>query len=251
MRLLDANLLVGPGRRPARFDTTTPEGAVEFLDFFGIDRALVRGALQEHWSAEDGNRWIVEYCAGSDRLMPVWTLLPFRTGEFPPPERIPAVLADSGVKMVSWAPKMRLPLEEPVFSRPLLEALAASKIPLLYPLASDDDLVTVGRILSIAPELVMLVSVNRPAWGLERYTWPLFDAFPNLVVCTSGYHVSGAVQATVEKYGAGRFVFGSGYPTLNPGGAVEFLARLDISEADREAIAEGNMLGLLNREKPS
>jgi predicted TIM-barrel fold metal-dependent hydrolase len=41
-------------------------------------------------------------------------------------------------------------------------------------------------------------------------------------------------------------VFGSGYPYLNPGGALEFLKRLDIDGGDKRKIAGENLANLLN-----
>ena len=61
---------------------------------------------------------------------------------------------------------------------------------------------------------------------------------------------AGQLKGLVDTAGAERILFGSGLPRNNPGGYVMMLARADIADADRAAIAHGNLERLLGEVKP-
>ena len=243
MILIDANLTLGGTADQARFDTSTPEAALQMLDHFGIERALVRLTHQAEWSAVEGNHEVIEFTRNTDRLLPVWSVLPYQTDEFPKPALLAQTLAAAGVAALQRTPSVRIPLYEPLLYGDLLEAIEEAGVPLLDT-SFEHDLSVIREITSLLkdhPRLRLVICINHAAWGIERFMYPLLERFERFMICLSGYHPAGGVQDMISRYGASRIVFGSGYPKLNPGGAVEFLSRLDISETDRELIASGNI----------
>jgi predicted TIM-barrel fold metal-dependent hydrolase len=80
---------------------------------------------------------------------------------------------------------------------------------------------------------------------LDRYAWPLVEKFPNLLFETSGYIVDGGIEEFCGRYSAARLIFGSGYPDNSSGSAMLALAHAEISDAQRQQIAEGNLCRLL------
>jgi hypothetical protein len=246
MVFLDGNIRFGRGIHPARFDTADPDKALEMLDFLGIEKALVRLEIQEEWSPVEGNREVLDYCAHSDRLIPLWSLLPWRTGEFPRPHEISRSMKEAGVPALAALKGIQFPLEEPLYSGDILAAMEEESIPLLYPMAAEEELIILSRILTNHPRLTLIGSINKSAWGMDRLLLPLFERFSRFYFCPSGYHISGSLQKIIENHGAERLVFGSGYPYLNPGGALEFLKRLDIDGGDKRKIAGENLANLLN-----
>lgn len=252
MVFLDANMRLGRGLVPARFDTDGPEGALDMLNFFGIEKALVRLERQENWSAREGNAEVVSYCREqvlSERLLPVWNLLPHITGDFPPPHKLPRAMAEAGVRALCALKGIQFPLDEPIFSGDSLASLEEKGIPLLYPMEREEEFISLAGILREFPRLVLVACLDKPAWGTDRYTWPLFEKFPRFRLCPSGYHISGSLQETVKRFGPEVLIFGSGYPLLNPGGAVEFLGRLDLEDREKELIGSINMTRLLDWER--
>jgi predicted TIM-barrel fold metal-dependent hydrolase len=58
---------------------------------------------------------------------------------------------------------------------------------------------------------------------------------------------AGGLEAAVRAYGAERIVFGTGFPYHTPHAAVLDLLHAEISEADKEKIASGNLCALLEK----
>jgi hypothetical protein len=61
----------------------------------------------------------------------------------------------------------------------------------------------------------------------------------------SRYELDAGIERLVAKYGAGRLLFGSGYPYSTMGGALTMLAHVPISDSARADIASGNLERLL------
>ncbi len=72
------------------------------------------------------------------------------------------------------------------------------------------------------------------------------DPLPgNLYFDTSNYEKMGDLEDAVATYGAQRILLGSNVPLFNGLANIEKLRRAELTDADREAIAWGNALGLL------
>jgi hypothetical protein len=242
LRFFDAFVLLGKGMTPPRFDTETPEAVSAMLDHFGIDRALVRTAEQE-WNAEEGNRTILTLVEKSARCTPVWVIAPHRTGEFPAPEDLATAMQRANVRALFCTPSIEQPLHATALGG-MLAVCEARSIPLLWPCADYAAYERLDTLLGGFPNL-LLVACNQHAWGLERYTFPLFERYERFVLCVGPNRVSGAVQETVRRFGAERLIFGSDFPHADPAGATELLRRLDIEDTEKIKIAGGNLERIL------
>ena len=81
---------------------------------------------------------------------------------------------------------------------------------------------------------------------MDRYTYPLLKAYPNVHVETSMLSIEdGGVEEMVKRFGAARLVFGTGFPKRYAEAAMLQLTHADIGDADRQAIAADNMLRLI------
>ena len=80
---------------------------------------------------------------------------------------------------------------------------------------------------------------------LDRYAWPLIDRFASLHLETGTYLVDGIIEEFHRRYGSQRLVFSSGFPDCASGAALLTLARAEIPEPDRAAVAAGNLERLL------
>lgn len=76
---------------------------------------------------------------------------------------------------------------------------------------------------------------------------PVRDYFPrNIHVTTSGYSTIPPYQMAIDIFGIDRVIFSVDYPFSPIAPAVECLKKLPISEEDRNKIASGNVMKLLN-----
>ena len=92
-----------------------------------------------------------------------------------------------------------------------------------------------------------VVAVNQGPHSFERYLRPLLDRFQNFHLETSGLLVEGLIEEFCVRYGPDRLLFGSGYPDNCRGGALMRLAQAEVADADKAAIAGGNLDRLLNQ----
>jgi len=240
MRFFDCNCSFGESPRPPfRYARTSAE-LLEEMDFCGIDCALVCHAGMRFSSPEVWNAQCVEGCAASSRLEPTWAILPAQTGEQPPTDDFLAAMKVHGVRAL-WAfpDEHRYPLNRRTFSE-LLDTLAARNIPLFI----KQNLPAIGDLLAECPGLTV-VAVNQGPHSVERYLRPIMDAFPRVSIDTSSYIVQGVIEECCARYGAERLLFGTAFPNNCSGGAVLQLAHAAISDAEKAAIAGGNLERLL------
>lgn len=240
MQIFDCNCAYGlSGRPPYRYARDAAELLAE-MDWCGIDRALVYHAGMRFDSPRVWNPQLAEDLRGHERLAVSWAILPEQTGEFPPAAEVPAWLAAHGVRALRAFPdEHRYVLNRRTFG-PLLDVLAARRIPLFVKL----NIVDIGHLLAECPELIV-VAMNVGPHSLERYVRPLLDAFPTLCLETSHYMSAGLIEEHVARYGSGRLLFGSGFPDVAGGAALMRLLGADIDDAAKAAIAGGNMVRLL------
>jgi predicted TIM-barrel fold metal-dependent hydrolase len=131
-----------------------------------------------------------------------------------------------------------------VFGR-WLEEIAERRIPLLLSLEKGISWQATYQLLEAYPVLTCVLC-DIGIWGVDRYTWPLLENYPNVYVETSLLALEdGGMEATVARYGAERLLFGSGFPERYPESAILQLLHADISESDRQKIASGNLKRVL------
>jgi len=240
LRLFDCFSSVGRSTRPPLQPALTAEDLLDTMDRSGVDEALVSSAAIEIASPLDTNPRIADLCSAHDRLHPVWQLLPPQTGEMLP-DRLPTEMKEHGAKALLARPDIHRYELNSITMGALFEVMLARKIPLF--LNSDWRLVT--DVLRDFPQL-RVIAVNLGCWGVDRAVRPLLEHFDNFYFETSSVELDGCIPALVEKYGATRILFGTGFPWHAVGGAALMLRNLDISPEDKNLIAHGNLERLLD-----
>ena len=240
MRLLDATAGFGPYRTRVFRSARTAAELVEQLDFCGIDQALVYHTSQRFDHPVRGNARLLEEAAGCDRLSPTWTILPSATGEQPPAEQLLVDMRERGIRALRLFPSDHRYFLDALSWQDQVPLYAERRI-LLFVKAGLDR---VAEFLRAFPSATVITDTLGSA-PLDRYAWPLLEAYPNLYYETAGYLTAGAIEACCQRFGAGRLVFSSGFPDYASGAALLTLAGADISDTDREAIANGNLSRLL------
>ncbi|WP_158602916.1 amidohydrolase family protein [Jiangella rhizosphaerae] len=231
----------------------TAAGLLAELDRVGIDAAVVHHTLAREYSPRIGNELLADELPGDDRLLPAWLLLPHHTGEFPRPEEVVARMREAGVVMGRLHPSTdaaahRFLLAEWVVG-PLLDELERSGIPVALDFhlfrRAEPPWAVLHEVLRHHPGLkVILMEVQGRN---NRTLYPLLERHDNLYVQSAGFNVHRGIEDFVARFGAERMVFGSGYPERSMGAARFHLETADISAADKQRIAAGNLRALLPR----
>jgi len=240
LKFFDCNCAFGPYRtRVFRFARTADELIAE-MDFSNIQQALVYHTAMRFDHPSVGNERVVRESQGHTRLRATWALLPSQTGEQPPLETLLGEMRRQGVRALWLFPDEHRYFLDEITWGDQMTVLMARRIPLFIRASLD----RIAGLLRSFPDLVV-VTGSQGANPLDRYAWPLIERYPNLIFETSGYLVDGGIEEFCKRYGAARLVFGSGFPDNAGGAAMLTLARADIADADRQAIAWDNLSHLL------
>ncbi len=242
IRYVDCNVMVGFPPSGVRVACPDAEDLLREMDWMGVEEALVYHAVMAHGSPIQGNQLVLDAVAQRPRLHPTWALLPPCTGELGRTDELLQAMSDHGVRALWAFPREHHYVLNRLTMGPLLDEVAARRIPLLVPRGQGWN--TIAEVLADYPELT-LVAVGHGPWGEDRFFRPLLEHYPRLHLDISRYELLGGLAELVDGYGAERWLYGSGYPYWAMGGPRMMLARAPIDETARALIAGGNLKRLL------
>ncbi len=219
---------------------------LEEMDRCGVAQALVWHIIQYDASPQVGNQVLAEAIQAHPRLTGCWTLLPNQSGEFPPFDSFVEQMRRARVLALRAFPHAHHFLLNKAAMGSWLEPMVARRIPLFLSVARGAGWETAYNLLAEFPNLVCVVC-DHGCWGEDRRFRPLIETYPNVYVDTSQYLLDGGIEAFVARYGAGRMLFGSGFPESYFGGMMLAIRHAQISSEAKEAIACKNLTRILSQ----
>ncbi len=248
IEFFDANVMVGTPIVPTEGSLPAPATAGELLaamDGYGVRRALVWHAAQRDAAVPVGNGLITATLKGAgERLSGCWGFLPDEADEWPSGKDLARAMRNAGVcALRCWPVQNRFLLNRESCGRTLAVA-EEHAIPLILQASAAAQWESAYALLREYPRLVCILA-DVGLWGVDRYVRPLFEHYPNVVMEISEYQVAGGVAPLVERYGARRLLFGSGFPRYHAGGGMLMIRHADIPETAKAAIAGTNLEALL------
>lgn len=241
MKFFDCNTYAGVGLRPPLQPALSPDELLEEMDNCGVDAALVNHEGGDFSNPLVSNVEISGFCQSSDRLNPVWNILPPQT-EMKTDELISG-MRESGVSALRAMPVAHRYILNEVTMGSTLTELVRRRIPLF--LAFESGWQLHYDLLECYPELV-LVAIDHGCWGQDRYLRPLLERYDHFYIDTSRFELDGGIEDVVNAYGAARILFGSAYHRVPMGGASLLLRNAEIDDDARAAIASGNLERILS-----
>ncbi len=249
MRFFDCNCHFGLPADPRNKRPVDVTTLLDAMDRSGVEKALAWHVAQRDAGAITGNDLLARAIAPHDRLYGCWALLPDQTGELGGiGEFIDAALASRVRAFTAWPEESHFLLRGEVLGD-VFEEMILRRIPLLYRCTWDESGESWTRIYDLLksfPQLTVILC-NVGCWGPDRLFRPLLDTYPNVYLEISQYILDGGIESFVERYGAGRLLYGSDFPSAYHGGMMLAIAHADISTGDKEAVAGGNIERLLDR----
>jgi len=245
LAFFDANVVVGSPRNGSLFaPVNTPAALARYLETYQLAGALVWHWAQAECHPGTGNELLRPYLGAHAGVYPCWALLPPATGE---PVGLPDDWLAGPPAAVRLFPKAhRYLVQRPAWGS-LMDRLVAQRVPVLLSLEHEIDWPEVYALLRDCPGLTCVLG-DLGSWSMDRYTYPLLDACPNVCIETSMLSLEdGGLEALVERFGASRAVFGTGFPQRYPEAAMLALLHADLQAPDKQRIAADNMLRLLGR----
>ncbi len=180
-------------------------------------------------------------------FVPCAVLLPPGSGEMPwsdQPEAILRYLGETKARAVRLAPSRHGYSLTPTVSDGLLAALAETAIPVCIALG-EIGWERLDETMARHPGLRVIL--ERVGYRHGRTVLPMLARHRGLTLETSSYVGHRALEEVVARFGAGRLVFGSDHPFLDPGAAMARVLYADLPDEHTEAIAAGNLRRLLER----
>jgi predicted TIM-barrel fold metal-dependent hydrolase len=196
-----------------------------------------------------GNQVLVETIAVQPRLTGTWAILPPQTGELPSaPEFLEAMSAHGIRALWAFPDDHRYLLNRTTFGS-FLDQVSERRIPLFVPRHAggprhSDTWRLVYRLLEEYPSLRLVLAAHGP-WGEDRYFRPLLERYDGFYLDVSRYELDCGLRDLVSRCGAERLLYGSHFPVHAMGGPRLMVARAEISEEARTAIAGENLERLL------
>jgi predicted TIM-barrel fold metal-dependent hydrolase len=231
--LFDVNARVGPSGVHGELALDTA-GLLKEMDRFHIREAVVSHWTAEEYDAETGNDTLARDL--NERFIPAWAALPEAAFIAALARRRPAaVRLTPGIAQHNFA-------TAPWCAGELMEYLQDEKVVTLIS-RNDIEWSGIAALLEHFPSLVLvLLDVGYRA---DRYLFPLLDRFPLLHFDSATYLAHLQLETFVQRRGPDRLLFGSRLPLYTPASALGVLASARISDAQRHAIAGGNLRRLL------
>ena len=234
--------------------TATSVETLSLMDRYDIADALVHDRGQHETGDFRSHDFILEFCRDQPRLHPVIPIVPPATGEQLPPLQLVDLCLENGVRAVRVSPVAHRFAFDRYFLGPLFAELEKHRIPVLCnTMALQDhpwEHAPAWRDIRDAavefPGLPIIVIYTGMLQG--RSLFPVLAQCPNVIVdlnCSSFQFV----EAVVEKFGSGRVIFASHFPSEDPGLYTTCLNYSDIPEEARGAVAGDNVRRLLEAVK--
>lgn len=240
MRLFDVNAMLGP--MPDEPAGTDAAGLLAELTPLGIAEAIVSHSRALLHDPVAGNAMLLEQIAPHDELQPCWIVVPDTCGELGGAEKYLARAVDSGVQAIRAFPTLHeFSLHGPDFA-PELSAAAEARLPLLVD-AGQTAWPAIESAATAHPALPIIVGTV--GYRTMRQIAGVLGRTENVYVDLSYLYGHLAVEWIVERFGAHRLLFGTGFPRRDP---ADSTTRLLLSELDDDtcaAIGAGNLRSLL------
>jgi hypothetical protein len=205
-----------------------------------MDRFFIRRALVSHWESEEyeaasGNETLAIEIA-ADRMTPTWAVMPDAESlaalalRKPMAVRITPGVTQHNFSLANWS------------AGGMFDYLQQHSVVTLITLA-DIGWPSLTSLLENFPRLPLVLLET--GYRADRYLFPLLKRFPLLHFDSATYLAHRQLEAFVESHGAERLLFGTRLPLYTPASSLGVLSSSRMSDAERLAVAGGNLRRLL------
>ena len=244
----DSNVCVGKRGLKHRLEIWRTEDIVSVMDQCGVSAALVCSGWSKDYAPLYGNERLRQELLKSGRLWGCYTILPNSFTDAYEPDELVDNLRSIGMIAAKMFPKSHNYDPNERTMGKYYHTLAESGIPLLIDASELDGLNELSQILENHPELNILL--QGAGWPDERRIIPLMRDFKNLYVELSVMQANHVIEDMVEKFGAGRCLFGSNMPKMSMGAARAMIDYADISIEEKRMISGENLARLCGMKIP-
>lgn len=238
----DADCAVG--RSPLDGSEPTVKEFLADMDYYGIDKALIRHSNVDLLGAEPTNDEIAKFLREEDpeeRLGGIWYILPTESSAIPEPDEFIRQMKANRIKAIALSPHGHRFVPNRMVIGKIMDAAKERKIPVfvdkLYNFAVPpvEAWKEVYDFVDTFQDNVLIFGSLAQKWGCDRQIRPLLANYANFHFVTTGYWVPEGLRDLAEIYGYDRIIAGSGFPHYNLGSQ---MLQIKFSGLDSEAVAK-------------
>jgi len=222
----------------------------QLMNRYGLAKCLAYDLSDVESGIFCGIDHIVDFCAGSERILPTIPVAPPATHEGPPPAELVELMLANHVAAVRVFPRVHGFDLLPWSMGSLLETLQEHRIPLIYhsgslgehpwPLRPDwEHLYRTATAFPDLPIVVLWIGMLQ-----NRRLYPLLEQCANVVTDQTSVSFQ-YVEDLFERFGPNRLVMGSHHPYDDPGIYTTLINYAGLTKPDRENLAHGCVEQLL------
>jgi len=220
------------------------------MKYHDISEALIFHAVSMEHSPQPGNQLTLKEAQKSPLLHPVWSFLPPRTGETPPPEAMVKEMQQVGSRVSRLFPKrLHFDLEDWCMDN-TFEILSKHKIPVIIDFWKESqfeeqtDWKALYSLCSRYPNLSVISTEFRTFTNRRMYQ--VMEKCPNLHLEISPlWSPFRLIEDLCKEFGAERLIFGTRMPIRNPATTIGLINYTLISEEEKALIAAKNLQKLM------
>ncbi|MDP6379724.1 MAG: amidohydrolase family protein, partial [Phycisphaerae bacterium] len=234
IRLFDCNASLGAKPLHQEHVPYTTEQLLSRMKELKIERALVRHNASVDADLRFGNNKALEESGKHPELLPVWCIVAAGADEIGKPADFVSNMLSAGVCAATMFPRQHHFSFADWCLGDVLSALEDARVPLLV----DHSQVSLDELAAALPGYPQLPLIcTGMGYRENRRIYPLMDMCPNLHMDISApYSVHFGIEDICRRFGAERLLFGTGWPTPEPGTAISMLMYSSISDEEKQLI---------------
>ena len=243
MEFFDCNVSYGHDRIRQVLDPVTgPNQLQDELARAGVGRAVVFRTEQYQADPQLGQKLLAADLARNKNLFGLWAITP-PLGQETPGDLLKQMQEQ---RMVGWRlfPADLRFLAKSFALSDYLELAVRHRVPIFISTAHGTSLAEAADLLKDYPQLRVVLTYDN-VWPAERLVGPFLASFPQVYLDLAWLITAGGIESLVQKYGADRLLYGSGFPYCYLGATMQMIRQARLSEAEKKAIAAGNLERLL------
>lgn len=217
-----------------------------------MNRHHITGAAVEHAVAMEasprlGHEQLAKDIKPHTELRPAWHLMPAVSDRIERAVTDPKELLDNRVALGRIdARDFCNGIGDRACFAPVLDACAAVHLPVCLDFRRQGDFASFDFGICERYPSIPFVIESFGGYPMHRILWCMRE-YRNLHLSTVGYQPFDGVKFMCQEIGADRVIYGSDWPAAAAGMAQGSVLLAGISQAERQAIAGGNFLRLLER----
>jgi len=240
---------------PSNSPVYKPEGLIEKMDYYGIDKALVFHK-ETMGSPAEGNELLTGIINGNPRFVGAAVLAPAYSGEFGDIGEYFKKIAAQGFKAIRLFPVVHKYSLKALYLDTVLEQARLYGMPVILDELDIENnmspLITwsfspnydaVYDLASLYPDVNFIVIMTGMLTQRRMYT--VMAKCPNVYFECSSFGYKN-IEHAYKMFSRTNMVFGSYFPIMEPGILISYLAYADVPEKEKQLIARGNLQKLLN-----